>query len=329
MAGFENRPSAGAGDPSGDTGSDRDFDRVPPEEETPLTEGEAEVEEAAQRNAARARRQVMEHLAAAQGSAALADDSDRDFDRVPPAEAETLAAAAIAADPVEEAAQRNAARARKQVLDHLAALQAAERAAAGGPEAVAGPEAALLAARFSPTRGAERWPVKTVTDDDRNRINAAVQDTTVEALLLLERPGDMPLTRPVPRWQSKRADGSETTKWQVEARIIGYKWEKDGDFHIVIQSLTSAFTMIVEAPQEGTGSDGRPFVDDTSPFKAQIEAARKKLRDRLQPTPAFNNASLRARLTGIGFFDILHGQTGVAQSNAIELHPILDVEFLD
>jgi hypothetical protein len=31
---------------------------------------------------------------------------------------------------------------------------------------------------------------------------------------------------------------------------------------------------------------------------------------------------LRARVTGVAFFDFKHGQTGVAP-NAIELHPIL------
>ena len=32
------------------------------------------------------------------------------------------------------------------------------------------------------------------------------------------------------------------------------------------------------------------------------------------------------RITGVGFFDYLHGQRGVAP-NGIELHPVLDVEF--
>ena len=36
----------------------------------------------------------------------------------------------------------------------------------------------------------------------------------------------------------------------------------------------------------------------------------------------------RARITGVGFFDKVHGQTGVAQLNGIELHPVLKVEFL-
>jgi hypothetical protein len=31
-------------------------------------------------------------------------------------------------------------------------------------------------------------------------------------------------------------------------------------------------------------------------------------------------------MTGVGFFDRIHGQTGVAP-NGIELHPVLDIQF--
>lgn len=34
-----------------------------------------------------------------------------------------------------------------------------------------------------------------------------------------------------------------------------------------------------------------------------------------------------ARITGIGFFDRAHGQTGAAP-NVIELHPVLKIEWL-
>jgi len=34
------------------------------------------------------------------------------------------------------------------------------------------------------------------------------------------------------------------------------------------------------------------------------------------------------RITGVGFFDKVHGQTGVSQLNGIELHPVLKIEFL-
>jgi hypothetical protein len=36
----------------------------------------------------------------------------------------------------------------------------------------------------------------------------------------------------------------------------------------------------------------------------------------------------RARITGVGFFDMVHGQMGVSQSNGIELHPVLKIEWL-
>ena len=41
---------------------------------------------------------------------------------------------------------------------------------------------------------------------------------------------------------------------------------------------------------------------------------------KVKPTPA--------RITGVGFFDKVHGQTGVAPLNGIELHPILKIEWL-
>jgi hypothetical protein len=47
------------------------------------------------------------------------------------------------------------------------------------------------------------------------------------------------------------------------------------------------------------------------------------------PMPAFQTAikSTPARITGVGFFDRMHGQTGVAP-NVIELHPILKIEWM-
>jgi hypothetical protein len=36
----------------------------------------------------------------------------------------------------------------------------------------------------------------------------------------------------------------------------------------------------------------------------------------------------RAQITGVGFFDKIHGQMGVSQLNGIELHPVLKIECL-
>lgn len=37
---------------------------------------------------------------------------------------------------------------------------------------------------------------------------------------------------------------------------------------------------------------------------------------------------VRVELTGVGFFDSVHGQTGVSKKNGIELHPVLAVKWL-
>lgn len=46
------------------------------------------------------------------------------------------------------------------------------------------------------------------------------------------------------------------------------------------------------------------------------------------PTFAAKVKPTRARITGVGFFDKVHGQTGVSPLNGIELHPVLKIEWL-
>lgn len=251
-------------------------------------------------------------------------DPERDFD-IDPTRPGALApadpAAIAARDGAEAMAVANARRARQRI-DSEEALEAAAAAPGVAPPA---PEAP-----FAPKRGSERWEVKTLNDADIAAINLAPTLTTVREMWKVARPGNMPLTYPVPAYQRNRAAGPETTVWQIEGTIIAYKWEKDGDFHIVLQDKAHGETMIVEAPETGSGSDGLPFMGGgcPAPLRARIEAARATLATKLHPSPGLKPASIPARITGVGFFDVLHGQTGVATTNAIELHPILDVEFV-
>ena len=46
----------------------------------------------------------------------------------------------------------------------------------------------------------------------------------------------------------------------------------------------------------------------------------------LDARASFQFANVPIQITGVGMFDFLHGQTGVAP-NGIELHPILDISF--
>jgi len=47
---------------------------------------------------------------------------------------------------------------------------------------------------------------------------------------------------------------------------------------------------------------------------------------RFTATTSFQTANIPVQIKGVGMFDFLHGQTGVAP-NGIELHPVLDVIF--
>jgi hypothetical protein len=76
--------------------------------------------------------------------------------------------------------------------------------------------------------------------------------------------------------------------------------------------------MIVEFPD--TTCNGA----SSSPKKGKMASARSAIIAACgQPSSShFTNLSGRANITGVGFFDIPHGQTGIAP-NAIELHPVL------
>ena len=81
--------------------------------------------------------------------------------------------------------------------------------------------------------------------------------------------------------------------------------------------------MIVEFPDTTCPGARR------SPKKAQMAQARSTLIAACgQPSSSsFHQLQGTATVTGVGFFDILHGQTGVAP-NGIELHPVLRLASL-
>ncbi len=121
-----------------------------------------------------------------------------------------------------------------------------------------------------------------------------------------------------------RIDGVETTNYRVRARLIEFKREEDRDIHLVIGVPSSPQkTMIVEFPDTTCPGARR------SPKKAQMARARSALvADCGQPSSSsFHKLDGTATVTGVGFWDVPHGQTGVAP-NAIELHPVLHLSSL-
>ena len=104
----------------------------------------------------------------------------------------------------------------------------------------------------------------------------------------------------------------------VNATLTKYKAEDDSDYHLVL-SDAAGNTLIAEIPLPGCVGSG-------SPFLSKITSARAAFDAKFNPTSSFQTTSTPVQITGVGMFDFLHGQTGVAP-NGIEIHPVLSIVF--
>lgn len=160
--------------------------------------------------------------------------------------------------------------------------------------------------------GTERWSVKTGTDSDVESVNTVPEETRISTLRAL----------PVPANQSASCDRNAPTETQVwlikNVNIHFVTLETDSDYHMVI-SDSSSDTMIVESVWPGcvghdSCSSDEPFLCEITHVRANADAIEQSRTDQV------------GTVAGIGFFDFLHGQTGVAP-NGIELHPLLGICF--
>jgi len=150
--------------------------------------------------------------------------------------------------------------------------------------------------------GVERWQVKTLSDRGRVRLQQPV-NTTVEALISLQRPAILS--------GDGRADSVELTVYRVEARLLLLFTEEDHDYHLVLASpQDTTITMIAEVPDPGCAGAC------ASGYAVTYAQVRQKLFDHLNWAQSV--ARPLVRITGVGFFDYIHGQRGVAP-NGIEL----------
>lgn len=159
--------------------------------------------------------------------------------------------------------------------------------------------------------GVERWSVKTGTDADVGLVNLnSSTNTTISAMRAFSAPNPIPA--------NNRVAPAETTQWVINATLTQYKLESDSDYHLILQDA-GGLTMIIEIPSPTCVGAG-------SPFFAGIQNARSEFNARFTATTSFQTANIPVQIKGVGMFDFLHGQTGVAP-NGIELHPVLDVIF--
>lgn len=158
--------------------------------------------------------------------------------------------------------------------------------------------------------GEERAAVKLGKDRLAPLISLDVADTTIAELVAIRRPRRTP--------ETERTAIAERQVWRVHGTIAAFKLEQDGDLHVVL-SDGAGHHMIVEIPS------GRCAVGGA--WAKQIAAAREAAEAKLHPTGKLRRtAILDVTVTGLGFFDKLHGQVGAAP-NGVELHPVLAIEI--
>ena len=159
--------------------------------------------------------------------------------------------------------------------------------------------------------GVERWSVKTGTDQDVGLVNLGSKtSTTIASLSAITAPNPIP--------DGRRVQPTEITVWVLNATLKKYVRAYDSDYHMVLAD-DAGHTMIAEIPDPGCVGPGSPLAAGLAHARAQFDAV-------FTANTSFQNADVPVQITGVGFFDYLEGQEGVAP-NGVELHPIIDIIF--
>lgn len=157
--------------------------------------------------------------------------------------------------------------------------------------------------------GTDRWPVKTGTDPDASLVSRQVVPTTIAYLR------SIPAPRPLP--QTGRLAPVEETIYSVTATLIAFKSDGDSDYHLVLADEEGR-TIIAEIPSPACSSGGV--------FSPDIATARAIFESKVTVSGQFKTVAIPVEIRGVGFFDFLQGQLGVAP-NGIELHPVTAINF--
>ena len=157
--------------------------------------------------------------------------------------------------------------------------------------------------------GVERWPVKTTTDPDAQFVSRAVVPTTIAQL--------RGLPAPRPLLQSNRIAPVEETLYSVTATLISVQSEGDSDYRLVLADGEGR-TIIAAIPSPNCSAGG-VFASDIASSRAAFDARL------VAPSDHFRPVSMPVEVRGIGFFDLLNGQSGAP--NGIELHPVTSINF--
>ena len=156
--------------------------------------------------------------------------------------------------------------------------------------------------------GTERWAIKTGTDANAFNVVQKPIAGTIAGLVALPMQTGNDTDRIVP---------TEYIAYQLtDVNLLEFRRESDGDYHLVLSD--GSHTMLAEIPDPACVAGG--------PLQTPIAAARAQFEARYPGAGAATVVNETVTVAGVGFFDFLHSQTGVAP-NAIELHPVLSICF--
>ena len=161
--------------------------------------------------------------------------------------------------------------------------------------------------------GVERWPIKTLSDSDTIKINfSKLVESSVHQQVVLTRPKIV---------RNKRHE-SETIIYKINCSIVGFKRESgDKDIHVILEDDETEETMVAEIPSHKCLS-----VQKTSRTDLFFNLNKWFVENIGYPTNNFIylKKHIPITITGVGFFDYVHGQIGMA-ANGREIHPILSI----
>ena len=162
--------------------------------------------------------------------------------------------------------------------------------------------------------GCSSWrsDVKTLSDPDRRDVNFHARRTTIQSLRRVDPPNTLSAHTP-------RLGGVESRVNQVRAQVVEARAKRDGTIHLVIAARNDRNdTMIVQFPADRCV--------DSSFRRPEMRRARARSLDACGPIPqGFTELTGNVVIRGVGFWDEVHGQRGVAP-NGLELHPALSFQ---
>jgi hypothetical protein len=158
--------------------------------------------------------------------------------------------------------------------------------------------------------GVELWSLKTLSDPQRGLINLHPRNTTVAGI------NGLLIPHPTPR---RRSTGYERRTWRVKAQIVQFKLEDDSDIHLILFDRGSY--LIAEMPFAAC------LPARTRDRRAIVNVRRLFERRCRQPSPTWQNLGAVVVISGAGFWDFPHGQSGHARNYA-ELHPVTGLRIL-